>query len=178
MNDFTTVIESITESLLHHLPLLIAISFIVVKLVLIRLSGHKEDQWRAILTIPEDVSYAALGLIIAGLSGDIPAFHAHFEHISVHPRDDMWTLFACGIFVCYVVHLIHQHGVTPNYQGWAAADALIIEAEESNRVHKPVVRKYTSVYYMRYAGMLVCLLIEGLLSYWWISHVAEIIEKH
>src|SRR5689334_1258466 len=134
MDDFKTFVESLTNAALHHLPVLLPLSFIFVKLVLIRISGHKEDQWRAILTIPEDVSYGALALIIAGLNGEINAFNTYFKN-SLHPHADMWTCFGMGVGVCYAVHLIHQHLVLPQYQGWVAADNLIIEQEKKGKAN-------------------------------------------
>jgi len=177
MNDFRSLIESVANASLHYLPLFLAVSFILVKLALIRFSGHKEDQWRALLGIPEDISYGALALIIAGLSGDIPAFTTFFTK-SDHPSTDIWILFWINVGICYAVHMIHQHLVLPQYEGWRAADELLEEQEQRQRPNPAAVRGYTLVYFGKFGAMIGLLILEGGIAIWWIMHIADIIESH
>jgi hypothetical protein len=175
MEDFKTFVEAFTDGLLHQLPVVLPLSFIFIKLILIRLSGHKEDQWRAIHGIPEDVTYGALAFVIAGLSGDITAFSRYFIK-SPHPQADIWTLFGFSVGVCFLIHLAHQLLVLPQYEDWRAADELIIEEQEKKNPNKRAMRGYTIVYFTRFAAMVLLLIGEGALAVWWLIHIAEIIE--
>jgi hypothetical protein len=176
MNDFRTFIEHITHDLLHYLPIILPLSFIGIKIILIRLSGHKEDQWRAILAVPEDVSYGALAFVIAGLTGDIGGFHKYFAESPNPFPADVWTLFGLNLAVCYAIHLAHQYLVLPQYEGWRAADALIIEENEKTRQNKAAIRGYKTVYVARGAALIVLLTAEVIAAGWWLSYVAEMVE--
>jgi hypothetical protein len=181
MDDFKDLINSLADLVFHNLPALLGISLAVIKLLLIFLSGSKE-RWKAVMLIPEELSYAALGIVIAGLSGAINDFDVYFRD-GGHPKIAVWLVFGVGILVCFFIHLINNHGAIPNYQGWRAADAVlegeISEKEGKKRANISAARPdFTTVYYVKFSFFIICLSVECLLSLWFVKHIGEIIEHH
>ena len=181
MDDFKDLINFLADLTFHNLPALLGISLVVIKLLLILLSGSKE-RWKAMMTIPEELSYAALGIVIAGLSGAMNDFEVYFRD-GGYPRIAIWMVFVVGVVVCFLVHLIHDHGTIPNYQGWRAADEVLqgnISEQEGKRIANIKVGRpdFTTVYYWKFGFFIVCFMLEVLISGWFIKHIGEIIEHH
>ena len=180
MNDIKDLIELIADFIVQNLAVILPLSFIVVKLILIRISGHREDQWRALLTIPEDVSYGAMAFVVAGLSGAISEFGTYFKD-SHHPRTDIAVLFGLSVLVCFIVHLIHQYGVLPHYKAWRAADEVLNQStrKEEGKQKGSVLHQTELglVYFWKFGSFVLFFMIEFALAAGWLSRIAAIIES-
>lgn len=157
-------------------------SLVAVKLLVIRITGHRDSLWRAFLAIPEELAYIALGLIVAGISGTLPAFDKYYEAYSKHPHLNVCLLAAGGVLVCLLIHL-NSRWVEYSFQGWKVADDFLnnsISAQDAKKALDLSIGKpdFARVYYLKFAFFLIGMVAETLVAGAWLIYIADIIQHY
>ena len=113
------MIETVGGFLQHNLIVLLAIVLVPMKIGILRLCGDNEAGRAAFLSIPEDLVYVSLGLILGDFSTSGGAFHRWFSHSSHIPMNLAVTV-AIGVAVAIVVHVLAKW-TNENLKTWRAA---------------------------------------------------------
>jgi hypothetical protein len=113
------MIELISDFLLHNLVVLLAIVLVPAKWVILRICGDSEAQAVALLSVPEDICYVLLGLILGDLSNSDGAFRRYFRgsaHVTLN------IIVTAGINVCLaiVIHMLSKWA-NDSFRLWRAA---------------------------------------------------------
>ena len=82
------MIDLIGDFLQRNLTVFLAVALIPLKIAVIRFCKDREGEAAAILSIPEDLSYVAFGLILSDLLNATGALHQRFR-FSRHPSLDI-----------------------------------------------------------------------------------------
>jgi hypothetical protein len=114
-----TMIESIGGFLQRNLIVLLAVVLVPMKLVILRLCGDGEAQRAAFLSIPEDLVYVSLGLVLGDFATAGGAFRRHFGH-SPHLPMDMVVTVMFGLGVAVGVHVLAKW-TNDHVNSWRAA---------------------------------------------------------
>ena len=80
------MIDHIGDFLQHNLVVLLAVVLVPMKWVVLRVCGDTDAQAVALLSIPEDICYVTLGLILGDVVSSTGAFRKEFHgssHISI-----------------------------------------------------------------------------------------------
>jgi hypothetical protein len=86
------MIDSVGGFLQHNLVVLLAVVLVPMKWVVLRLCGDSDAQSTALLTVPEDLCYVALGLVLADMANSGGAFRRYFKG-STHVSIDLYYCF-------------------------------------------------------------------------------------
>ena len=115
------MIEAIGDFLQRHLTVFLAVVLVPLKIAVIRFCRDREGEAGAILSIPEDLCYVALGLILSDLLNATGALHQYFRS-SHHPSIDIAVVVGLNVAFALVVHLLSQPTLR-SYKNWRGADA-------------------------------------------------------
>jgi hypothetical protein len=115
------MIDAIGDFLHQNLVVLLAVILIPLKIGVIRFCRDHEGEAAAILSLPEDLCYVALGLILSDLLTTTGALH-HLFRESKHPMTDIAVVIAINVTVALVIHLISQPAERA-YKRWRGSDA-------------------------------------------------------
>lgn len=116
------MIEIVSGFLQRNLIVLLAIVLVPMKLGILRLCGDTEAQRAAFISIPEDLVYVSLGLVLGDFATSGGAFRRWFGG-SPHLPMDMAVTVGIGIFVAIAVHVLAKW-TNDNILGWRAASAV------------------------------------------------------
>ena len=113
------MIESISGFLQRNLVVLLAVVLVPMKLVILRLCADSEATRAAFLSIPEDLVYVSLGLVLGDLATSGGAFRHHFSHSSHVPMDFAVTI-GVGMVIAVGVHVVSKW-TNDHIKSWRAA---------------------------------------------------------
>lgn len=112
-------IESISGFLQRNLIVLLAVVLVPMKLGILRLCGDGEAQRSAFLSIPEDLVYVSLGLVLGDFATSGGAFR-HWFAGSPHVPMDLAVTVMAGVIVAIGVHVLSKW-TNDNIRSWRAA---------------------------------------------------------
>ncbi len=121
------MIDQIGDFVQRHLVVLLAVFLIPLKIALMRLCRDPEGEASAILSIPEDLCYVALGLILSDLLIPAGALHHYFSS-SKHVSIDLAIVIAINVAVALTVHRMSQSAQRA-YRLWRGSDVVAREGE-------------------------------------------------
>src|SRR6185437_8359316 len=113
------MIDTVSGFLQHNLIVLLAVVLVPMKLGILRLCGDGEAQRSAFLSIPEDLVYVSLGLVLGDLATSGGAFRRWFAHSS-HATMDLAVTIMLGVVVAIGVHVLAKW-TNDNVRSWRAA---------------------------------------------------------
>lgn len=113
------MIESIGGFLQHNLIVLLAVVLVPMKLGILRICGDGDAQKDALLSIPEDLVYVSLGLVLGDFATSGGAFRRFFAR-SQHITMNLAVTVMIGIIVAITVHLLAKW-TNDHLKGWRAA---------------------------------------------------------
>jgi hypothetical protein len=113
------MIDHIGGWLQHNLIVFIAVVLLPLKWIVVRLCKDPEAEAAALLSVPEDLCYVVLGLVLGDMTSSTGAFRHHFVK-SDHVTIDLAVTVSFGITVALTVHRVAQRGVR-HFQSWRAA---------------------------------------------------------
>ena len=119
-----TMIDSLAGFLQHNLIVLLAVVLVPMKLAILRLCGDDEAQRAAFLSIPEDLVYVSLGLVL----GDFATLGGAFRHHFAGSRQMTMALsvtVALGIMVAVGVHVLSKW-TSDQVRSWQAASQVAL----------------------------------------------------
>ena len=123
------MIERLGDFLQHNLVFFLAIILVPLKIVIIRFCRDKEGEAAAILSIPEDLCYVALGLIVSDLLTPAGALHRYFQG-SKHTATNIAIVITINVGVAIAVHTLAQLTQSA-YRRWRGTEALVDEPHQS-----------------------------------------------
>jgi hypothetical protein len=113
------MIDDFGGFLVHNLIVCVAVVLLPLKWLVVRVCRDREAESVAIISVPEDLCYVVLGLILGDVINKAGSFRKYFalsEHLQI---DEMITIGA-NILVAIFVHLIAQW-TSKNFKKWRAA---------------------------------------------------------
>jgi hypothetical protein len=113
------VIESISRFLHHNLIVLLAVVLVPMKLIVLRLCNDNDAQKAAALSIPEDLVYVSLGLILGDFATSGGAFRKHFSNSQLVSMDLFVTVLV-GVGVAIAIHVLAKF-TNDQVKSWQAA---------------------------------------------------------
>lgn len=113
------MIESISGFLQRNLIVLLAVVLVPMKLGVLRLCGDDEAQRGALLSIPEDLVYVSLGLVLGDFATAQGAFRHYFSRSS-HMTMNLAVTVMIGVLVAIGVHVLAKW-TNDQMRGWQAA---------------------------------------------------------
>ncbi len=122
------MIERLGDFLQHNLVFFLAVILVPFKIVINRFCRDKEGEAAAILSIPEDLCYVALGLILSDLLTPAGALHRYFKG-SKHIATNIAIVIAINIGVAITVHFLSQP-MQSAYRRWRATESIITEPQQ------------------------------------------------
>ncbi len=124
------MIDRIGSFLQNHLIVFVAIVLVPIKLAVLRWCGDDEGTRAAFLSLPEDLVYISLGLILGDVTASHGAFHRWFSH-SRNEQMDLYVTVGAGIAVAVIVHLLSKW-TNDNFKTWRAASAVSMRKKDAN----------------------------------------------
>jgi len=113
------MIEIVSGFLQHNLIVLLAVVLVPMKLGILRLCGDGEAMRAALLSIPEDLVYVSLGLVLGDFTSSGGAFRHRFAG-SPHIPMDLAVTVGIGMFVAIFVHVLAKW-TADSMKTWRAA---------------------------------------------------------
>lgn len=124
------MIDRIGTFLQQHLIIFVAVVLVPIKLAVLRWCGDNEGTRAAFLSLPEDLVYISLGLILGDITASRGAFHRWFSH-SANAQMDLYVTVGIGILVAVVVHLLAKW-TNDHFKTWRAASAVSMRKKDAN----------------------------------------------
>ncbi len=124
------MIEAAGRFLQHNLIVFLAVVLVPMKLVILRVCGDNEAQRAAFVSIPEDLVYVSLGLILGDFATSQGAFHRWFAH-SPNLQMDLAVTIGVGCGVAVMVHMLAKW-TNENLKTWRAASAVGMRKKEAD----------------------------------------------
>jgi len=171
------MIDHIGGFIQHELIVFVAIVLLPLKWVVVRIWRDTEAEAAALMSVPEDLCYVALGLVLGDMVNSAGAFHKHFagsQHLSI----DMLITIGINLGVALVVHRMSQSCVR-QFKLWRAAEKsrgtvdplqgdLAIPSTSSNL--QTLMLRHLFLFSMGYAFQLGFVLI-------WLHWVAKVVAN-
>jgi len=124
------MIESFSGFLQHNLIVLLAVVLVPMKLGILRLVGDGDAQKVAFLSIPEDLVYVSLGLVLGDFATSGGAFRKHFA-TSSHVPMDLFVTIMIGVIVAITIHVLAKWA-NDQVESWRAASGARMRVMSSN----------------------------------------------
>lgn len=164
----------------HNLVVFVAIVLLPLKWIVVRLWKDAEAEAVALMSVPEDICYVALGLVMGDMINNAGSFHKYFgtsKHISI----DIGVTVAINVGIALLVHRLSQ-ACAAQFRLWRAADNTRSTNDEPNsgQVALPlpdiadnvttIMLRHLFLFSIGYAGQLV--LVLG-----WLHWVAKVVAN-
>lgn len=124
------MIEAIGGFLQRHLIVLLAVILVPMKLVILRICGDTEAQRAAFVSIPEDLVYVSLGLVLGDFATAQGAFRRWYSH-STHVTMNLVVVIGLGIGVAVAVHVAAKW-TNDQLKTWRAASQIASARKKEN----------------------------------------------
>lgn len=125
------MIDNIGGFVQHNLIVLVAIILLPLKWIIVRVCRDREAEAVAIMSVPEDLCYVALGLVMGDMINSAGAFHKHFQG-SQHVSIDLLITILVNLGVALSVHALSQT-CAGQFRLWRAADKSKSSDKDSNQ---------------------------------------------
>lgn len=112
------MIEEIAGFLQKNLIVCVAVVVLPLKWAVVRICGDKEAEGAAVIGVPEDLCYVALGLVLGDVINSKGAFRNHFQ-ASATIDLDLFVTVGAGLFVARSIHLLSQWSMR-HFRAWRA----------------------------------------------------------
>ncbi|MGI4829442.1 MAG: hypothetical protein ACRYFU_14790 [Janthinobacterium lividum] len=112
-------IDAVGSFIQHNLVVFVAIVLLPLKWIVVRICRDREAEAVALMSVPEDICYVALGLVMGDIINSAGAFHKHFAGSSNVSADLLVTV-AINLVVAFVVHRLGQ-SCAKQFRMWRAA---------------------------------------------------------
>jgi hypothetical protein len=175
------MIDQIGDFLQHNLVVLLAVVLVPMKWVVLRICGDTEAQAVALLSIPEDICYVTLGLILGDVASSTGAFRKQF-HASTHPSIDIFVTGMFNVVVAILVHFFAKHS-NDHFKSWRAASSVRLRAKNSpgfEQLELPMATTDENFQTIQIRHLAVFSLLYALqlaLSIWWLSWITKILSN-
>ena len=173
------MIDRIGDFLQHNLVVLVATVLVPMKWLILRVCGDTEAQAVALLSIPEDICYVTLGLILGDVVSVSSSFRKHFagsSHISI----DIFIIAMLNVVVAILVHIFAERS-NDHFKTWRAASVIRarnLSSPGPQQIELPhtatdgniqtIQIRHMAFFSLLYACQLV-------LAIWWLSWIAKIL---
>jgi len=113
------MIDSIGGFVQHNLIVFVALILLPIKWLVILVCKDSEAEAVAIMSVPEDMSYVALGLVMGDVVNGSGSFHQHFKG-SQHVSIDLFITVFFNLSVALLAHMLSQP-CNRHFRLWRAA---------------------------------------------------------
>jgi hypothetical protein len=175
------MIDHIGDFLQRNLVVLLAVVLVPMKWVILRVCGDSEAQAVSLLSIPEDICYVTLGLILGDIASSNGAFRKHF-HTSSHISIDIFITAMLNIVVAILVHLFAERG-TDHFKSWRAAgnarrpDSSPLAAKQLEFPLAPTDDNVQTIQIRHLALFSLLYAIQVGIAIWWLSWIAQVLSN-
>jgi hypothetical protein len=114
------MIEQIAGYLQSNLVVFLSIVVLPLKWCVVRICRDREAESVAVLSVPEDLCYVGLGLVLGDVINSTGAFHKYFRQSS-HASMNILVTLGIGLGVAFSIHLFGQWS-SRHLKGWRAAE--------------------------------------------------------
>lgn len=172
------MIDQLGGLIQHNLIVFMALVLLPLKWVVVRLCKDREAEAVALMSVPEDLCYVALGLIMGDVINSTGAFHKHFagsKHVSI----DMILTVGINLGVAFLVHRLSQ-SCAHQFRLWRASNESREPQEDPQLklMDHPTVKngvellmlRHLALFSIGYAGQLVVVLF-------WLHWVAKVVAN-
>jgi hypothetical protein len=173
------MIDNVGGFLQHNLVVLLAVVLVPMKWVILRLCGDSDAQSTALLTVPEDLCYVALGLVLADMANSGGAFRKYFKG-STHVSIDIFITASINVIVAVLVHVLAKWG-NDHFNSFRAAS--VVRTKHSaypgpQQIEMPITSIDNSLrtIQLRYmAGFVISYAVQLVLVISWLSWIAKVV---
>jgi hypothetical protein len=161
-----------------NLVVLVALFLLPLKWVVVRVMKDPEAEAVALMSVPEDICYVALGLVMGDIVSSTGAFQKHFAG-SPNATIDKGITVGINIVVALIVHRLSQW-CTSHFRQWRAADSARaddgdprqgkLEIPNSDANMRKLMFRYLFYFSMGYAVQLAIVLL-------WLHWVAKVVAE-
>lgn len=174
------MIEATAGFLQHHLIVLLAIVLVPMKLAILRICGDWEGQRAALVSIPEDLVYVSLGLILGDFATSQGAFRRWFGHSS-HVPMDMAVTVGIGVGVAVIIHLLAKV-TNDQLKTWRAASNIAVRKKDADPKQRDLGLETLDSNVLRIqirhiAGFSLLYLLQLGVTVWWLSWIAKVLAN-
>lgn len=151
------------------------------KLIVLRLCGDNEAQSVALLSIPEDICYVSLGLILGDVAVSGHAFREHF-HGSSNISIDIILTAVLNVLVAVVTHVLAKWG-NGHFKSFRAAGASLIEKRDGKgpqQIELPIMATDDNIrrIQVRHLAMFsLSYAVQVWITISWLSWIAKVVAN-
>jgi hypothetical protein len=173
------MIDLIGDFLQHNLVVLLAVVLVPMKWIILRVCGDEEAQAVALLSIPEDICYVTLGLILGDVANSSGSFRRHFQS-SLHISLDIFVTAMLNVVVAILVHILAKRSVD-HFKNWRAAGVARVRNPASPGFTQmelpmtPTDENIQTIQIRHLALFSLLYAIQLVVSIWWLSWVARVL---
>lgn len=171
------MIDRVAGFVQHNLIVLLAVVLVPMKFVILRLCGDWEAQKVALLSVPEDLVYVSLGLLLGDFATSGGAFRRHFEG-SAHILMDLFVTVLYGLAVAIIVHLLAKWTGDRVLSSRAAAEARVknqAAGEENDLSPRPKDDDFRLIQVRHITIMSMLYLAQLVATIWWLAWIASVL---
>jgi len=161
----------------RNLIVFVAFILLPLKWIVVRLCKDEEAEALALMSVPEDLCYVALGLVMGDVINNSGAFHKHFAG-SAHVSIDILITVIMGLAVALLVHRLAQTSAS-QFRQWRAADKTrsADRPEQGELIFEPgdlnitmLMLRHLALFSLSYAFQLTLVLI-------WLHWIAKVVAN-
>jgi hypothetical protein len=158
----------------------LAIVLVPTKWVIFRICGDIEAQNTSLLSIPEDICYVSLGVILGDSASSFRAFKVYFRS-SDHFYMDMFVTGVLGVIVAILVHWLSAYGVD-HWKSWRASNQAISRTSEDSGDKQfelpitPIDENIRSIGIRHLVHFSFAYAVQLVIAVWWLSWVASVLS--
>lgn len=174
-------IDQIGDFLQHNLVVLVAVVLVSMKWIILRICGDVEAQATSLFSIPEDICYVTLGLILGDVVNPAGAFRKQFygsQHISI----DIFITAMLNVVVAILVHLLAEKS-NDHFRSWRAAGVARTRNPGSPGVQQmelPITATDDNIQTIQIRHLAVFTLLYALqlsLAIWWLHWISRALSS-
>jgi len=175
------LIELIADLIHRNLVLTVALALIPLKLLMVRLCKDQDGEWETVMSMPEDLCYVSVGLLLSSLTAGRGPLQTYFSGFP-HPRTDVAIILAINFALIVVLHKISQSWTRVQYMHWRAALAVRGDQNSADDLQlelnlSPSEDNVLHVLIHHLVGLLGSLLIQFVVVGFWLYRIAEVFSS-
>lgn len=171
------MIDHLGGVLQKNLIVFVAVVLLPLKWIIVRVCKDPEAEAVALISVPEDLCYVTLGLVLGDMVNSAGAFHKHFagsEHVSM----DIMITVGINLLVALGVHRLSQWSMS-HFKNWrAAGSARTADNPQQGNLDIPnagdnitmIMLRHLFMFSTGYAGQLALVLV-------WLHWVAKVVAN-
>ncbi len=175
------MIEAIGGFLQHNLIVLLAVVLVPMKLAILRICGDHEAQRAAFVSIPEDLVYVSLGLILGDFATEQGAFRKWYRNSS-HVPMNLAVVVGLGVGVAIIVHVLAKY-TNDQLKTWRAASNVALRKPDAHPAQGDLGLSHTldsnvlRIQIRHVAGFSILYLLQLGVTVWWLSWIARVLAN-